>query len=140
MTPFLESFAETGDWATWGILADKFADEGDEIGEAWARWVLEKRRKPQLSTINSWEWFTSNAAHLSACLTNAMASIAVLEDDKGLTYRWLQGDRSVARAYSLCLELWRLLDDDEREAAKAWLPHHEILAHSYGGGFALRTV
>ena len=31
--PFLKQFANTGDWAIWGIMADYFADAGDDVGD-----------------------------------------------------------------------------------------------------------
>ncbi len=44
--PFLDAFADNGDWQAWVCIADTFADAGDDVGYQWATWVRREGRVP----------------------------------------------------------------------------------------------
>lgn len=60
IAPFLRQFEGTHDWRIWGIIADYFADDEDDVGERWALWIRDNRVKPIACrysySFDSWSW------------------------------------------------------------------------------------
>ncbi len=128
ITPFLDAFADhpTEFWR-FGMIADAFADVGDEVGEEWARWVMDKKRFPVNHDHEhpnddnpQWTWGfwieSSPSVFLNASIPSSLGSAL------SLSREWYRGSDTIQLAYKFLLNGWRNIDLDSIIVCKNWNP------------------
>jgi len=123
ITPFLDQFAETKDWHIWSVIADYFADHGDEIGQQWALWVRDERKEPA-SRSNCSVLNNSKQNYTWACQPDVdryplpFLKQSYINSTLFSMGRSLLGEKGILRhesdAYNILLRAFRLLTDAQR--------------------------
>ncbi len=122
--PFLLSFEQNGDWATFGVLADYFADNDDSIGEEWALWIRDNEAMPvgtKRGDLFMWCWSSLYTAESSTEATPYLFSYhsLILEmpaQERIAPHKSDNPYYRIANAYARLLCGWRRISEKDREA------------------------
>lgn len=113
---------ESGVWEDMRPVIDRFAEEGDDVGEAWARWVYQTRRRPKRFGNDQWNWLTQehgstpddNGHFLPYEFYRVYKNASELNDES------LGGVGPFEECYLVLLAIWRLFSDEQRQQAIEW--------------------
>jgi hypothetical protein len=126
MNELLEACIDaTNDWYRWGILADWFADQGDAVGEDWARWVMRLERKPWHSNaaLFSGLWYWANEDDTCHGMNEIPYKLhRRWKDSRDNDEFKFIGHSSAQESYQCLLDTWRSFDDSTRAEFVAWEP------------------
>lgn len=120
--PFLLKFEQNGDWATFGVMADYFAEQDDGVGELWALWIRDNEVMPAAYLLErslQWTWGTIATKKRVATHQLAFDNLVVempyrqyiSKSDLDANPRY-----GLANSYARLLAGWRVISEKDREA------------------------
>lgn len=111
-------------WARWGILADCYDEEGDEVADQFCRWICKTKLKPDTKERRAGKqafdwWFECKGYTTKNGGVPTDLGYAIKETNSN---EWLGGSTTRRRAYEFLLEAWRQLTDEQRQEYWNWNP------------------